>query len=320
MIPLFVLLTVMPFLEINHHDTLIQGDADTMQVMVTDSQGVALDSVRIELGFEDSGIIETGDTVLYTDSRGSAYTEIFARNPGYTDIYVIAVDNGDTAFDTTGVLVLDSTLYFSISVYPARMTVSSDETDTVYARLYSRDSIVAGRPIQFNVVKGSGHVAPLIYNTDINGLAYTVFYPYIRDTVFVEGYYEDNFGRRVSDTTRIVVNPSAVDTQRAFGDSLFFYPSPIGHGHDRANIEYLLPGNFTDVEIRILDPFGNTVFLKRIKPGETGGTQGAWNRIQWDGTNNNGKKVASGMYILVVRIYRGTALLRELSRRVGVEW
>ena len=320
MIVLFALLTVVPILNITHRDTLFQGDTDTLRVVATDSSGVALDSIRIELAFGAPGIVETADTVMYTDTAGSVYTEIIARNPGYTDIYVTAIDSQDTAVDTTGVLVLDSTLYFYISVYPARMTISSDETDTVYARLYSRDSAVAGRLVRFSVVRGSGYVSPLTNNTDVNGIAYTVFHPNIGDTVFVEGYYEDHTGRKIADTTRIIVETSSADTQRAFADSLFFYPSPIGHGHERASIEYLLPRNFTDVEIRILDPFGNTVFLKRINPGEEGGISDAWNRIFWNGRNSNGKKVASGMYILVVRIYRGTALLRELSKRVGVEW
>jgi len=317
---LFALLTIAPFLQINHRDTLLQGERDTIFINVSDSTGSALDSVEIRVMVGTAGIVDVDDTVLFSDSAGNAYTEVLARLPGYTDVYITAIDSADTTVDTTGIVVLDSTQHFYISVYPALMTINSDNYDTVYARLYSRDSIVAGRAIHFNVVSGSGHVSPPVNNTDINGIAYTVFYPFVGDTVFVEGYYEDNQGRRIADTTRIIVNPSEVDTLRVFGDSLFFYPSPIGHGHDRANIEYLLPSDFSDVEIRILDPFGNTVYLKRIKPGENGGIGGSWNRIQWDGTNNNGKKVASGLYILVVRIYRGTALLRELTKRVGVEW
>ena len=322
MILLLVLLTITPKLQINYNDTLFQGDVDTASITATDSSNYPLDSVKIKILPLDTDIIAISDTDLYTDTSGSAQTVFRALNPGYTDIYLFGIYEGDTAFDSIRIWVIDTTIYFYISVYPAKMSINSDEVDSVYARLYSYspDSLVAGRHIYFNVVKGSGGISPSMSNTDINGIAQAVFHPYIGDTVFVEGYFKDDKGRIIADTTRIIVNPSEVDTLRVFGDSLFFYPSPIGHGYDRANIEYLLPSSFTDLEIRIMDPFGNTVFLKRITPGENGGVPGKWNRIQWDGTNNNGKKVASGMYILVLRVFKGPYVLKKLYKRVGVEW
>lgn len=317
---LLVLLTVVPVININYKDTLVQGDIDTLYIQATDSQGTYLQDVKIIFNLSSPGIVELRDSVVYTDSLGRAENTILADSPGSVSIFINAVHETDSAYDTVAICVLDSSLHFSISVYPAKNRVRSNEKDTIYAHLSSEDSLVAGRTVYFNIVSGSGHVFPEATHTDINGYAYTVFTPYARDTVFIEGYFINSSSRKIADTTRVIVLSSEADTERVYRDSLFFYPSPLGQGASYANIEYLVPANISTVEVRILDAFGNTVYLKRISSGNAGAIPDSWNRIKWDGKNNNGKKVASGMYILVVRVYRNTTVLKELIKRVGVEW
>lgn len=209
---------------------------------------------------------------------------------------------------------------YAVSVYPSNDTINSSEVDTIYARLLHSGAPVSGESVEFRLISGSGYFTWNAFNTDPSGLSYTVFRPSHADIDTISAFYADTTGDTASDTTIVHVTASYIDTLTLFGDSLFFYPSPLGHGIHTANIEYYIPANVSETDIEILDPFGNLVYKRIANQGNTGCISSSWNRITWDGTNGHGKRVSSGMYILVVRAFRYSKQVVDLKKRIGVEW
>ena len=71
--------------------------------------------------------------------------------------------------------------------------------------------------------------------------------------------------------------------------------------------------------VTIYDPFGNEVWARHYNQGEQGGMLGD-NTVYWDGTNNKGQRVATGVYLIQVLGTLHTGVDFRSLYRVGVVW
>jgi len=101
-------------------------------------------------------------------------------------------------------------------------------------------------------------------------------------------------------------------------DSFMAYPNPMGIETQYMIFAYSLDSS-CDVIIAIYDPFGNLVRETNIDPGSTGAQAGR-NIWIWDGYNDEGKRVASGIYYVVIKGWTHTATIFHKKMKVGVVW
>ena len=102
-----------------------------------------------------------------------------------------------------------------------------------------------------------------------------------------------------------------------FGDSLeglTNYPNPFpAFGKDYTTIQYYLKDD-ADVAIAIYDLMGNLVKIFEKKKGEDGGKGGELNKVEWDGRNGRGDRVANGGYICRVQMDDGKRVKSKIRK------
>ena len=189
-------------------------------------------------------------------------------------------------------------------------TVRSGDTTQVLIRVLDAngDPIVATL-VKSSVVKGSGTMREPALLTDTLGFATAHF-----------------FCTPSPASEQDSIRVSSGDADTVFGiyvkhlsDSLFAFPNPFGSiNRDRTLIFYSLR-QASSVKVTIYDPFGNEVWARRFNQGEPGAMLGD-NTVYWDGTNNRGKRVASGIYLIQVLGELHTGLDFRSLYRVGVVW
>jgi len=82
-------------------------------------------------------------------------------------------------------------------------------------------------------------------------------------------------------------------------ERLYTFPNPYIPSEGDLSIRYSLEEP-VEVEIKIYTPEGREIWSKTTK-GEEG-----WNIVKWDGRDNNGRKMGSGVYFCVIKKkYRG---------------
>ncbi|MCG3205858.1 MAG: hypothetical protein KCHDKBKB_02581 [Elusimicrobia bacterium] len=94
-------------------------------------------------------------------------------------------------------------------------------------------------------------------------------------------------------------------TTYVLSSSISGYPSPFNpkgpEGENYLTIQYPLQ-TASSVEINIYDLFGQKVWHKDVNAGEEGGQAKEDNRVFWFGTNDDGRTVANGGYIVTVKV------------------
>jgi len=110
-----------------------------------------------------------------------------------------------------------------------------------------------------------------------------------------------------------ILGVNAIPTTRL--DELVNYPNPFDNRNASTVIFYRLPAP-ARVTIHMGDLFGNNVKEWNFFPGEPGAMEGA-NKVEWDGTNGQGEKVAAGGYICRVLVEESEGVLHGV-RKVGV--
>jgi len=76
------------------------------------------------------------------------------------------------------------------------------------------------------------------------------------------------------------------------------YPNPFDSRQRSANIHYTLSSN-TETSINLYSVFGRKIKTMSFSGGSTGGLAGS-NTVQWDGTDDAGRKVSKGIYLAVI--------------------
>ena len=237
----------------------------------------------------------------------AVFNDVRATTPGPNQvIWAANPANGDNSYPTyLNIRALGVTLDIT-----APDTVRSGETTKVLIRVLDAngDPIVAGL-VQCSVVKGSGTMLEPALLTDTTG--YTTAHFLCTPSPASE---QDSI-RISSGETDTVIGIYV----RHLSDRLFAFPNPFGSiNRDRTLIHYFLH-RASSVRVTIYDPFGNEVWARRYNQGEPGGMFGD-NTVYWDGRNNKGQRVASGIYLIQVLGSRNTGIDYKSLYRIGVVW
>jgi hypothetical protein len=99
--------------------------------------------------------------------------------------------------------------------------------------------------------------------------------------------------------------------RQAAGDSIHIYPNPLTPTYNYTTIEYDLTNN-AHVLIMVLDKFGNPVW-----ESETDQSAGRA-YTTWDGTDNDGNRVFSGVYIVCVKATNQTQTIALYTGKIAV--
>jgi len=190
-------------------------------------------------------------------------------------------------------------------------TVRSGETTRVLVRVRDAngDPVPAGLLVQSAVTMGTGRMLGVAQMTDTLGYATTYFLC---------------TPSPAAEQDSIRVSSGAADTVIGIyvshlSDSLFAFPNPFGSiNRDRTLISYYLQRS-SSITMTIYDPFGNKVWTRRFNQGEPGAQSGD-NVVYWDGTNDRGRRVASGIYVIQVLGSLHTGIESKSTYRIGVVW
>lgn len=204
---------------------------------------------------------------------------------------------------------------FDIVVNPD--TVSPGEIAYINVTVYDRnDEPIAGKWVSFSVVGGNGYIIPQYdtVQTNAEGVCQSQFtatsgYFNELDTVLVSA---DNY---VESTTVYIIIPDS----SVMEGNIVAYPNPFGRiNQNYTRFVYYLQQN-CNVIFAIYDAFGNRVHHEEIMAGQSGARMGI-NNLIWDGNNDKGHRVASGVYYVLLKGYLHTNIFLEKRIRVGVVW
>lgn len=189
-------------------------------------------------------------------------------------------------------------------------TIRSGETTHVLTRVFDAngDPIVA-TVVQSSVVQGSGTMLDPALLTD------TIGYTTARFVCMPSPASEQDSIRIVSGDADTVIGIYV----KHLSDSLFAFPNPFGSINVDSTLIFYSLHRGSSVRVTIYDPFGNKVWARRYKQGEPGGMFGD-NTIYWNGRNDKGQRVASGVYLIQVLGMLSTGIDFNSLYRVGVVW
>jgi len=193
-------------------------------------------------------------------------------------------------------------------------TVTAGELVTYTARLLDANAMpIMARVCFFKVTKGSGFVL------DTENISNTLGQTTVQFKCDSAHFYEEDSIRFTADghSARKGVYIDIGDTLVSVG-KVIAYPNPFGWEQPFTTIVYSIPQS-SDVTEAIYDAFGNPVLLRKIPKGQEGAKNGV-NRLSWDGKDELGHKVASGIYVLKLWGQEHTGIVFKKTYRIGVVW
>jgi hypothetical protein len=204
----------------------------------------------------------------------------------------------------------------SIYIVVAPDTVAAGDTARITATLYDRNGdAIPHRPVSFSVLAGHGEI-PVFYDstyTNDLGTCYSYF-------TCGAGFFDELDTIGVTADGAIFKAPCFVrfPDSTVMEGNIIAYPNPIGIRADHTRLIYYLNRN-CDITYAIYDPFGNMVHRENIVSGQPGAHMGV-NYLTWNGRNDKGVRVASGLYYVMLKGYVNTSVFLEKKLKVGVIW
>jgi len=195
-------------------------------------------------------------------------------------------------------------------------TVRAGETTNIHVVVKDANEWpITAAVCRFAVIKGHGDMLDQALLTDTLGIVNARFLCTRarfaeHDTIRISAGAVDSF-------IGIYVN---IPDSAVMKGQIVAFPNPFGPtvNQDAAEIYYYLPRS-SPVTVTIYDPFGNEVYAWSFKPGEPGARSGV-NQVIWNGRNRQGRRVASGVYLIQVlgELHTGTTF--RATYRLGVVW
>ncbi len=197
---------------------------------------------------------------------------------------------------------------------PAR--IPNQGSSKIFAQVLSpAGNPLAGKTVFYQLLQGDGDLNPLEVETDLEGVAYSVYTASgfaTGDTAWIQVRVDS-----LIDTVEVTVQGQRI---RARFD---VYPNPVIFSEDgELTIAYrlVLPDDqdLSKVKISIFTAYGDRVWEREIPVGQEGARLNEINFVTWNGKNGQGYPVASGMYDVFVSLYRGREIYRQFHRSIGV--
>lgn len=271
-----------------------------------------------------SGVLDTSFSppgpIFLRNTGGYIQDSILIRFSALLGRYAIFIYDSthpELSSDTTYITVVQ--YGDSLTLWVTHDTVRAGEVNNVFAKLTNKSGIpVPGRTIHFQILQGQGVLYPASASTNESGIARVIFkagpFSY-GNIVKIKGYFMWRDSLVAEDTVTFKI-------YFPYNEPLSFYPNPLGISSDKAKISFIIPGLETvdRVRLEIYDAFGLKVWEKSITLDELGVSPGDKGTIVWDGKNSRGKRVATGVYLVVLRIMTGNKIIKTETKRVGVIW
>lgn len=254
--------------------------------------------IRVEPG--DAELVVSGHLLqgpLVIEGSSPILFELKLRNNtdnplnvvGLLAIELMLTDSQDNLLEPGVILIPESTAFLSNGA-----AVAFGETDGGYIQFRFQDFLMQSqeeRLLRFQArLKDRieiGGFGLRLENRDISAVFASG--PRINQPVPVRGEFDSNF--RLSGN--FIITPPSL------GQSLMARNNPFNPHRENAEIAYSLAVDET-VTMTVYTLSGEEVYEKVFAAGEEGGRQGA-NYVTWDGRNDEGKIVLSGVYLVVFR-------------------
>ncbi|MGQ9701353.1 MAG: FlgD immunoglobulin-like domain containing protein [bacterium] len=281
-------------------------------VYATDSMwnktGVSGDSIQL---FGSSGFSNPPAQDL---SNGMAIFDANFSTSGEKFLYARDLNNNYNSYDNF-LRVVARANNFDIVVAPD--TISPGDIAKITVTVYDRNNeLIAGKWVYFSVIGGNGYIIPQYdtVQTNFQGVCQSQFtattgYFNELDSIMISA---DNYAETT--TVYVIIPDSSV-----MEGNIVAYPNPFGRVNQTyTRFVYYLQQD-CNVIFAIYDAFGNRVRYEEISAGQNGAKTGI-NILSWDGTNDKGHRVASGVYYVLLKGYVLTNVFLEKHIRVGVIW
>lgn len=195
-------------------------------------------------------------------------------------------------------------------------TIAAGDTARIRATLYDiNGDTIPHRPVSFSVLKGHGEIPDLYDSTYTNnqGVSFSYF-------TCGAGFFDelDTIGVTADGAIFKAVCFIEFPDSMVMEGKIIAYPNPIGIRADHTRLIYYLAQS-CDFIYAIYDPFGNLVHRENLASGQPGAHMGV-NYLEWNGRNDKGHRVASGIYYIVLKGYVNTSVFLEKKIKVGVIW
>mgnify|MGYP001047857748 CR=1 FL=1 len=209
--------------------------------------------------------------------------------------------------------------WLNIRALATQLVISAPDTvragETTYIQVTMKDAnfqpIVAA-PCRFAVITGMGEMLDSALLSDTLGRLTARF------LCTADHGAENDTIKICADTTEYIgIYIDMPDSSLAMG-KIHAFPNPFGYNRESVEISYYLQPS-SDITVRIYDPFGNAVrswYFPRNRPGARSGL----NRLYWNGRNDQGRRVANGMYVVQVIGQLHTATTFKNTHRIAVVW
>ena len=188
--------------------------------------------------------------------------------------------------------------------------VGGNKHATLLARLVDAyENGIPEQPVVFELLSGTGSLAPIDSLTDSTGVARADFLSPRQPEI---DQVRASAGSLVVD---LALQTSFMDPA-AGGGTMTNYPNPFHPPAEGTTVAYVLADDAT-VTLRLFTLSGDLVRREVFERGAEGGQAGA-NEWVWDGRNGSGSVVASGGYIALLEAQGAGETLHVVRRKIAV--
>jgi hypothetical protein len=295
--------------------TLVQaGEAFTLTVRVTNDAGSVMQEINSFVTVEvqnasteapGRGTLANREFQLLQGQRAVQETYTFAE----PIVLIIVDDAGNAPAVTEPVTVVPGPAHHIVlSSDPA--WVGGNKHATVSALVADAwENGVSGRPVDFDLLSGSGTLTPIDASTDATGIA---------RADYLSARYPER--ARIRATSNLLSAEMELETALVdpgvLAGHITNYPNPFHPGEAPTTISYKLAAD-ARVTLKLYSLTGAEVLREEIASGGPGGREGL-NEFLWDGRNGAGNVVASGGYLLVLEAERDGETIHTMRRRIAV--